>query len=286
MACHRIKSLHQATFVTDAVRKVRVPVATRICLTVSGHWIHDCPNSNDTAGAHDKKRFVRVTGIPRSFLKHVETPVEGEGSSGGAMLTADGGFVRAVPDQAQFKKHVTAKTRALTGQDVRDAEPEDAELTCPICKKLLWDAVRVPCCDTAFCEECITNTLLERAFECPSCESKVPSLDKLRSDEALRERIKGYVDGEVERSRKDGVKEEGADVKEERVSTSTLKRARTDHSSMILAHHSHRRPLRAPSPVQLLLQAQQLLGYQGSISHPRSWSSCCSRKICRSTPRP
>lgn len=63
-----------------------------------GHWIQNCPNNEDPAAA-DRKRFVRVTGIPRSFLKTVETPIEGEGSSGGAMLTADGGFVRAVPDQ-------------------------------------------------------------------------------------------------------------------------------------------------------------------------------------------
>jgi protein MPE1 len=62
-----------------------------------GHWIQNCPNGDDPAAA-ERKRFVRVTGIPRSFLKTVETPGN-EGSSNGAMLTADGGFVRAVPDQ-------------------------------------------------------------------------------------------------------------------------------------------------------------------------------------------
>ncbi len=67
-------------------------------LTLPGHWIQNCPKNEDPAAA-DTKRFVRVTGIPRSFLKTVETPSTGEGSSGGAMLTADGGFVRAVPDQ-------------------------------------------------------------------------------------------------------------------------------------------------------------------------------------------
>ena len=63
-----------------------------------GHWIQNCPE-NENPAAQERKRFVRVTGIPRSFLKTVDTPLGGEGSSGGAMLTADGGFVRAVPDQ-------------------------------------------------------------------------------------------------------------------------------------------------------------------------------------------
>lgn len=62
-----------------------------------GHWIQNCPTIDDPA-AQERKRFVRVTGIPRSFLKTVETPVGAEGSSTGAMLTADGGFVMAVPD--------------------------------------------------------------------------------------------------------------------------------------------------------------------------------------------
>ena len=68
-------------------------------MTFSGHWIQNCPKNNDDPSVAETKRFVRVTGIPRSFLKTVETPATGEGSSGGAMLTADGGFVRAVPDQ-------------------------------------------------------------------------------------------------------------------------------------------------------------------------------------------
>lgn len=63
---------------------------------ILGHWIQDCPNNEDPQ-AQEGKRFVRVTGIPRSMLKTVETPGT-EGSSAGAMLTADGGFVQAMPD--------------------------------------------------------------------------------------------------------------------------------------------------------------------------------------------
>ncbi|ORY25626.1 DWNN domain-domain-containing protein [Naematelia encephala] len=175
-----------------------------------GHWIQDCPKDSDAAPGPvgSDKRFVRVTGIPRSFLKTVETPLSGEGSSGGAMLTADGGFVMSMPDTRQWAKQAAARPKTLTGADVRDQSPTETELTCPICKKLLWDPVKTPCCNTAFCEECITNTLLERAFECPSCESKITSLDKLVVDEDLRARVKAYVDSTIEKSRKEETKAE------------------------------------------------------------------------------
>jgi hypothetical protein len=86
--------------VTDVGRKVCAcssPIKS-VADDTEGHWIQECPNGDDPAVA-ERKRFVRVTGIPRSMLQTVETPVGNEGSSGGAMLTADGGFVRAVPDQ-------------------------------------------------------------------------------------------------------------------------------------------------------------------------------------------
>lgn len=170
-----------------------------------GHWIQNCP-TNDDPTAQDRKRFVRVTGIPRSFLKTVETPTTGEGSSGGAMLTADGGFVRAVPDARAWEKQAAVKTRVDDG-DGDGKEPMDPELVCPICKKLVAEAVRVPCCKTAYCEECIQSYLLEHDFVCLSCESKIPSLDKLIPDEELRERAQAYREGQ------EAVKKEEEEVK-------------------------------------------------------------------------
>lgn len=179
-----------------------------------GHWIQNCPENDDPAAA-ERKRFVRVTGIPRSFLKTVETPIGAEGSSGGAMLTADGGFVKAVPDQRQWQKQAAVKPRALTGADVRDQEPLEADLTCPLCKKLVWEAVRTPCCSTAFCEECVQTYLVDHDFECPHCESKVPSLDRLKPDEDLRKRSRIYVDHELQKNKDAKGENADADVKEE-----------------------------------------------------------------------
>lgn len=60
-----------------------------------GHWIQDCPTNNDR-DFDNKPRIKRTTGIPRSFLKSVDSP-SGQLSSG-VMVTPEGGFVVAQPD--------------------------------------------------------------------------------------------------------------------------------------------------------------------------------------------
>lgn len=89
-------------------------------------------------------------------------------------------------------KQIAAKPRANAGADAGDATPISADLLCPICDEILLDAVQTPCCRAVFCKECITNTLVNRAFECPSCESKVGSVDDLKPDEGIRARVAEY----------------------------------------------------------------------------------------------
>jgi len=138
-----------------------------------------------------------------------------------------------------WQKQAAAKPRTLTGADVRDQQPLDGALCCPICQKLVWEAVRTPCCDAAFCEECIQNSLLEHAFECPSCESKIPSLDKLSEDPVLRAKVTSYVDGEIERSKKSEEEEEDGSRTPVKVdghhlpSPSTLTRSQTSPKKVL-----------------------------------------------------
>lgn len=173
-----------------------------------GHWIQNCPKNSDP-GASDGKRYVRVTGIPRSMLTTVEKPDGGEGSSQGAMLTADGGFVRAVPDARQWQKQAAVKTAK---DDAQDNSTLDADLACALCKKALRDATRTPCCDTAYCEECIQTHLVEHDFECPHCESKITSLDKLNPDQDLRDRVQAYQDGQKKEGKTEGEGEGDGDA--------------------------------------------------------------------------
>ncbi|GAA5895226.1 cleavage polyadenylation factor subunit MPE1 [Sporobolomyces salmoneus] len=175
-----------------------------------GHWIQDCPTNGDAA-YENRPRIKRTTGIPKSFLTEVAGPGpkdEGEGGEGGmvmdhksgVMVTADGGFVVARPDNASWFAH-RARTANLSASDVQNLAPTDPDLTCPICSKLLREAVLTPCCSTSFCDECVSNALLDNDMLCPECETRVKNLEKLKPDEGRRERAKKYVEEMVEASK-------------------------------------------------------------------------------------
>lgn len=165
-----------------------------------GHWIQDCP-TNDDREYDNRPRVKRTTGIPRSFLKAVEVTNDGPIAKG-VMVTPEGGFVVAEPDSAAWERQQKAKSKGLTEAEVKDRAPRDPTLACPQCDKLLRDAVKTPCCQKDYCEECIHTHLLEGSFECPNCKSKIPSLDKLRIDSEMRAKVREYVRNTVEETRR------------------------------------------------------------------------------------
>ncbi|KAK4056304.1 Protein mpe1 [Microbotryomycetes sp. JL221] len=192
-----------------------------------GHWIQECPTNNDKT-YDDRPRIKRTTGIPKSFLQVVEGPDaaaahdEKQSGTSGIMVTAEGGFVVAKPDSASWLAH-RALTKNLSAKDVQDLAPTDPDLTCPICSKLLRDAVLTPCCSTSFCQDCIQNSLIDNDKLCPECETRIKNFDKLKIDQDRRDRVKKYIDDVVEASRDvahenddgdvNGVKAEGQDSK-------------------------------------------------------------------------
>ncbi|KAI5120369.1 hypothetical protein M0805_006891 [Coniferiporia weirii] len=162
-----------------------------------GHWIHDCPTNNDR-DYDNRPRIKRTTGIPRSFLKAVESPSEGKLAQG-VMVTPDGGYVVAQPDRASWQKQV-ARSKGMTPSDVRERPPTDPALACPVDNKLFLDAVKTPCCGTSYCEECIHSHLLENDFICPKCSKKVSSLENLVIDKPMRTRVGDYIDKVIRES--------------------------------------------------------------------------------------
>lgn len=110
---------------------------------------------------------------------------------------------------ASWEKH-RAVTANLTSSDVQNAAPTDPDLTCPLCKRLLRDAVKTPCCSTSYCEECIHNYLSENDFVCPECESKIKSLKILVKDEDRRARAKQYMEDTLKASKALGEAEKKA----------------------------------------------------------------------------
>lgn len=76
-------------------------------------------------------------------------------------------------------------------------------MACPIDNRLFRDAVKTPCCEKAYCEECIQTHLLEHDFVCPNCQKKIASLDKLMINKPLRTKVGDYIDKAIEESRKE-----------------------------------------------------------------------------------
>ncbi|KNZ62760.1 hypothetical protein VP01_1225g6 [Puccinia sorghi] len=139
-------------------------------LLVVRHWIQACP-TNDNPDFEGRPRIKRTTGIPKSFLQKVEngTPVDGQN----VMVTSDGSFVIAKPDNATWKQHKSVVVKNLSAADIENQRPSDPDLVCSICLKLLKKSVKMVCCSSSFCESCISNYLKTHSSVCPECETKV-----------------------------------------------------------------------------------------------------------------
>lgn len=179
-----------------------------------GHWIQVCP-TNDNPEFDNRPRVKRTTGIPRSFLKTVDkaTLQQGEGEDGvkppaGVMVNADGDYVIAEPDKAsweQFQAKSKTSASAQKAASETDKELEEKGLLCTLDKKLFIDPVTTPCCEKTFCNECITNALIESDFVCPACQTEGVLIDDLKpNDEAatkIQEHLKEKEQAKKERSK-------------------------------------------------------------------------------------
>jgi len=167
-----------------------------------GHWIQLCP-TNDNPEYDNRPRVKRTTGIPKSFLKTVDkatvlSHTDGDDSKtpSGIMVNPDGEWVIAEPDkasweqfQAKAKSNASAQKAALEG----DKEVQERGLECPIDKKMFIDPMKTPCCEKTYCNDCITNALIESDFVCPGCKSDGVLIDDLKPDPEAVEKMKAFL---------------------------------------------------------------------------------------------
>lgn len=168
-----------------------------------GHWIKECP-TNDDPNWENKPRIKRTTGIPRSFLKTVDKPtaLSGDGSEdskppSGIMVNAEGQFVIAEPDKAswdKFQEKTKSSAAAQKAAALGDKELQDRGLECSIDKRIFIDPMKTPCCEKTYCNECITNALIESDFTCPGCQTEGVLIDDLKPDDETSVKIKEYLD--------------------------------------------------------------------------------------------
>ncbi|KAJ4302217.1 Protein mpe1 [Collariella sp. IMI 366227] len=168
-----------------------------------GHWIQLCP-TNDNPEYDNRPRVKRTTGIPRSFLKTVDKATAlGQNADGedakapsGIMVNADGEFVIAEPDKAsweQFQAKAKANPGAHKASAEEDKEVRERGLECPVDKKMFIEPMKTPCCEKTYCNDCITNALIESDFVCPACKTEGVLIDDLKPDEEAADKIKAYL---------------------------------------------------------------------------------------------
>ncbi|KAF7719180.1 Zinc knuckle domain-containing protein [Penicillium ucsense] len=168
-----------------------------------GHWIQACPTNNDPK-FDGKYRVKRSTGIPRSLQTKVDKPdsmaSDGTGDDSrntGVMVNADGDFVVARPDKAawelyQEKAKASAAAAAEAAAAEESKELQARGLECPIDKRMFLEPTKTPCCQRTYCNDCISNALIESDFVCPGCSTEGVLLDNLTPDDDAVAKIKAY----------------------------------------------------------------------------------------------
>jgi protein MPE1 len=163
-----------------------------------------CP-TNEDPNFDNKPRVKRTTGIPRSFLKTVEKPValSNDGTTddtkppSGVMVNAEGEFVIAEPDKASWEKFQAKTKSAAAAQEAAalgDQELRERGLECPIDRRIFIDPMKTPCCEKTYCNDCITNSLIESDFTCPGCQTDGVLIDDLKPDDEASTKIKAYLE--------------------------------------------------------------------------------------------
>lgn len=174
----------QSSFNRPAMdQQQRPPPNTYVCYRCGKkgeHWIQFCPTNNDKS--FEPIGIKKTTGIPRSFLKTVESDTLQ--SKKGVMVTQDGNLVVATTNEYveclfrryyrcyfvgtlcklkqrplvacsyEWKKFHEKSKGALTSDEAYATAPVPDAMRCSICHLILKGAVRAPCCGTNFCDEC------------------------------------------------------------------------------------------------------------------------------------
>ncbi|TWU76930.1 hypothetical protein ED733_006970 [Metarhizium rileyi] len=166
-----------------------------------GHWIQLCP-TNDDPDFDNRPRVKRTTGIPRSFLQKVDKSMilaqtDGDDSKrpSGIMVNAEGDFVIAEPDKASWEQY-QAKTKSSTANKEAQAEDQEVQergLQCSVDRKMFIEPMKTPCCKKTFCNDCITNALIESDFVCPACQTEGVLIDDLQPDDETSKRMQEYI---------------------------------------------------------------------------------------------
>lgn len=132
-------------------------------------------------------------------------------------MNADGDFVIAKPDKAAWELY-QEKAKASAAAAAEAAAAEESKilqargLECPVDKRIFLEPTKTPCCQRTYCNDCISNALIESDFVCPGCATEGVLLDNLVPDEEAATKIKTY---EAEKAEAKKEKEKQSAVQDE-----------------------------------------------------------------------
>lgn len=155
-----------------------------------GHFIQNCPTNGDPE--YDQHRVKKKTGIPKSFMKPVTDPSEIPVGAGKTVVNAPwGGLAIIEPQNKNFSKLI-AKSGGSATLDQLIMNPDD-HLACPLCKRLMNDAVLIPCCQESACDECVRSALIDHNLVCPLCSTPNMSPERLLPNKKLRKSVDEFL---------------------------------------------------------------------------------------------
>jgi len=135
----------------------------------------------------------------------------------GIMVNADGDFVIAKPDKAAWELYQEkAKASAAAAAEAAAAEGSkelrERGLECPIDKRMFLEPTKTPCCKRTYCNDCITNALIESDFVCPGCSTEGVLLDNLSVDDETVAKLKAYEAEKAEERKERERQQQGQDA--------------------------------------------------------------------------
>eukprot|EP00762_Andalucia_godoyi_P002583 ANDGO_03322.mRNA.1 hypothetical protein len=138
-------------------------------------------------GARDQHadRAREMTGIPSRFLEVVR-----EKTDDASAPLVGGGFARIKQQFRNIPLGAAGKGAGMYDSSV--VIPE--EFKCKVCGRIANLAVRMKCCESVACDDCIQSGLTQNGMACPLCQTLQRSVDDVVPDYVLRESIQQFLD--------------------------------------------------------------------------------------------
>ncbi|XP_057521015.1 E3 ubiquitin ligase PQT3-like isoform X3 [Amaranthus tricolor] len=226
-------------------RSRKTPPVSYVCrrCNIPGHYIKHCPTNGDPN--YDIKKVILPTGIPKSMLLSTKD---------GPYTLPTGSAVVVKPNEDVFDKEMEGISSSGSNRNL------PPELHCPLCKKVMQDAViSSKCCFESFCDKCIRDHIISKSM-CVCGERNVLA-DNLLPNKTLRDTIKRFLESGTSSSDNGGstVHQARPRITSSTQSVASLKLPSLTEQTSNVSHAPQKQNV-APQP-----QAQPLLAAEGKI---------------------